>query len=74
MPLIFLAISKKVCYFLRGVFSFIASHSKLLAMADVNPACLSAETGGINGCIPGGETSLIPVEAAGEQCSEELAL
>lgn len=38
--------SKKVCYFLKGVFSFIASHLKLLAMADVSPACLSAETGG----------------------------
>lgn len=38
--------SKKVCYFLKGVFSFIASHPKLLAMADVSPACLSAETGG----------------------------
>lgn len=74
IPLIFLIISKKVCYFLKDLFSFIASHSKLLAMADVNPACLSAETGGANDCIPGGETSLIQAETAGEWCSEELAL
>lgn len=51
VPLIFLAISKKVCFFLKGVFSFAASHSKLLAMADVSPACLSAETGGANDCF-----------------------
>lgn len=70
IPLIFLAIS---C-FLKGIFGFIASHSKLLAMAGVSPACLSAETGGANDCIPGGETSLIQAETAGEQCSEELAL
>lgn len=66
--------SKKVCYFLKSVFSFIASHPKLLAMADVSSACLWAETGRANDCIPGDEASLVQSDTAGELCSEEFAL
>lgn len=43
-------------------------------MSNVNPACLSVETGEANDCILGEETSLIQTEIAGELCSEEFIL
>lgn len=43
-------------------------------MTNVSPACLSAETGGANDCVPGEETSLIQTEIASERWSEEFEL